>query len=56
MVIRGFYLIQTGNCELQTPTGWLDYFLAPGDFCGESLLFDTESITRFGRIKARGDV
>ncbi|KAL4431885.1 hypothetical protein ABPG74_012697 [Tetrahymena malaccensis] len=53
--INGFYIVREGICELETPTGWLDYKLSEGDYFGESLMFNTLNVNRFGRIKAKSE-
>lgn len=40
---------------LETPSAWTTHTFGPGDFIGEILLFNSVSMTRFGRVLAHSD-
>ncbi|KRX05850.1 Cyclic nucleotide-binding protein [Pseudocohnilembus persalinus] len=53
---NGFYILQKGNyAELQSIGGIIDYTLKEGDYLGENLLFNVESLTKLGKIVAKSD-
>lgn len=49
--INGFYIILSGECELENPNGFNNFYLGYGDYFGESLLFETKSYNSYGRLR-----
>jgi CRP-like cAMP-binding protein len=50
--INGFYIVYSGRCEIENPSGFNGYYLTAGDYFGESLMFEAKGFNNFGRIKA----
>jgi hypothetical protein len=50
--IKGFYIILEGRADLQTYQGLMEFTLNVGDYLGENLLFKSDSIALYGRVRA----
>lgn len=44
-------MILIGECELENPNGFSNFYLNYGDYFGESLMFSTKSYNSYGRIR-----
>ena len=52
----GIYLILEGNCELENPNGFNNYFATSGDIIGETLMFEAQGLNQFGRLRCNSDL